>query len=453
MKKVLSIALVFLFACCAALADERMDLRRDAVVRAVEKAAPAVVNISTEKVVQRGFFFGEDSPFNDPFFDQFMRQFGRPEVANSLGSGGIFTPDGFIFTNAHVVDRASKIMVTLSDGAQHQADLVNVDLTNDLAVIKISADKPLPSLVLGRSDDLMVGERSIAVGNPLGLSNSVTEGVISALRRDVSVRDKVAFKDVLQTDTLINPGNSGGPLLNVFGEVIGVNSAIIANAQGIGFAIPVDRVKRSLAALLDYRKLRRMSLGLDLEEKYLDSGPSTELRVRSLEKDGPAARAGIAAGDVIMAVNGQGITTLVNFMAAILATPDGPIRLTGVRGSRDVLASVTPLVIPKPDAVALARKMMGLSVQQMDRSLARHVGINIDQGILVSGVDKGSAAETAELAPGDVVLQVNDTLTADLESFAFALEAAQPDDKLYLVILRRQGMAVYQYAAEVALRH
>ncbi len=453
MRNALGVALTVLVLCAAAAGDERMDLRRDAVVTAVEKSSTAVVNISTEKVVQRGFFFHENSPFSDPMFDQFMRQFSRPEIANSLGSGGIFTPDGFIFTNAHVVNRASKIMVTLSDGSQYPADLVNVDVANDLAVIKIQADRPLSALVLGRSDDLMVGEKSIAVGNPFGLSNTVTQGVISALHRDVVVQDRVMFKDILQTDALINPGNSGGPLLNLFGEVIAVTTAMRADAAGIGFAIPVDRVKRSLAALLDYKKLKRLQLGLELKEKYTGQGADAILTVAKAEKGGPAAKAGLAGGDVIVELGGRRIKTLVDFMAAVLVTEGKPMTVKAERGGSTIEGVIAPTVIPKPDGAKLAREMMGLSVQQMVRTLARDVGVNIDKGILIADVAKGSTGEAGELARGDVILQVNDTLTADMETFATALEAAADADKVYLVILRREGMAVTQYAAEVAVKH
>jgi len=452
MKRAFTIIAVFAAASASAFAEERLDLRRDAIVKAVEKAAPAVVNISTERVVQRGFFFGDDNPFNDPLFDEFTRRFSRPEIATSLGSGGIFSPDGYIFTNAHVVNRASKIMVTFADGSQHSADLVNVDVASDLAVIKVSVGKPLPVLVFGRSDDLMVGEKAIAVGNPFGLSSSVTEGVISALHRDVVAEGRVLFKDILQTDALINPGNSGGPLLNIFGEVIGVTTAMRADAQGIGFAIPVDRARRSIGGLLDYRKGRRMSFGFDLEEKYVDSSPAVRLVVKSVDAAGPADKAGCKAGDVILAVNGRQVSGVVDFMVAILSYREGEVKLSCSRGSRDVVLAVTPVTIPKPDPIKIARDLLGLGVQQMERALAPDVGVDIDKGILISDVRKDSPAAGAGVMRSDIILQVNDALTADLESFALALESAAGGNKVYLVILRRKGSRIYQGPVEITVR-
>ncbi len=432
----------------AAGADERLDLRRTPVVRAIERAAPAVVNISTEKVTRRGFFPGQDFFFNDPFFDRFR----QPMVTKSLGSGGIFTSDGFVFTNAHVVNQASKIMVMLKDGTKYPAELVNVDVSGDIAVIKVKAEKPLPTLVFGRSDDLMVGERAIAVGNPFGLENSVTTGIISAVKRDIVVEGQVRFRDVIQTDTLINPGNSGGPLLNIFGEVIGINSAIRAQAQGIGFAIPVDRVKRSLAALLDYRKLRRIKLGLDIEPEYVSSGPETRLVVKGVVKGGPADKSGVKAGDVVVAVGERSTSLLVDFMAGVLASPPGRVNLTIERGGRRLALRLVPAVIPKPDAAKLARSMLGLSVQQMERSLARDVGIDIDHGILVAGVERNSTAWESGIRAGCVILQVNDTLTPTIDDFATALEAAKGARSLCLVVARAEGYAVMQYIVEVKIR-
>ena len=450
MTRKLAVAAIVVLAFAAILnADDRLDMRRDPVVRAMDKTAGAVVNISTEKVVQRNFF-GDIGQFEDPF--GVLRQFNRPEIANSLGSGGIFTPDGFIFTNAHVVDRASKIMVTLSNGTQFPAELVNVDLATDVAVVKISSPKPLPYLVLGRSDDLMVGEKAIAVGNPFGLSNTVTTGVISATHRDVIIENRVAFKDFLQTDALINPGNSGGPLLNIFGEVIGVNSAMRANAQGIGFAIPVDRVKKSLASLMDYRKLRRMRLGLDFEEKYTGTGPESTLVVKSVDAAGPADKAGIKAGDLVTSVGGKNVSSLVAFMAAVLTIDGDSLPFALDRNGRSVGAEVAATEIPKPDGAKLAQTLLGLTVQQMDRSLARSVGIDIDKGILIADVRPGSAAAGKGLAAGDVILQVNESLTPDLDSFASVLETAQNADTVYLVVLRREGLAYYRFVVEVPIR-
>lgn len=440
MKRFPVCAFVVVFAAAsAAFAGGRMEARRDAVVKAIERAAPAVVNISTDKVIDRDFFRGWDF-------------FGRPRVTHSLGSGGIFTADGYAFTNAHVVNQASRIVVTLRDGTEYPAELVNVDTTSDLAVIKINADKPLPTLVFGRSDDLMVGEKVIAVGNPFGLENSVTTGIVSAVKRDIDVRGRVVFRDVLQTDTLINPGNSGGPLLNIFGEVIGVNSAIRAGAQGIGFAIPIDSARGSLASLLNYRKLRRITMGLELKERYSPQAPRTEVVVREVAKGSQAEREGMRPGDTVVAVNGKPAATLAHFRAAVLTPEAGEVELEIRRAGRRVLVTLLPREIPKPDAAGLARAMLGLGVQQMEGSLAAHVGIKIDHGILVAEVERGSPGERSGLRSGDIIMQVNHTLVRTTDDFGVALEEAQGSETLRLVWVRAEGHFLSRYMVTVDVR-
>jgi serine protease Do len=416
-----------------------MAARRDRVVEAIEKAAPAVVNISTDKVVNRQLLLG-------------FEVFGPPRVAHSLGTGGIFTPDGYAFTNAHVVNQASRISVKLADGTEYPAELVDVDVRNDLAVIKIAADRPLPALALGRSGDLMVGEKVIAVGNPFGLENSVTTGIVSATRRDVTDGDRVVFADVVQTDAPINPGNSGGPLLNVFGEVVGINSAIRGDAEGIGFAIPVDRVKQSLASILDYRRLRRMQLGLDLNSEAVGDGPIDRLIVAGVVKDGPADKSGVRNGDVVVSVAGRPVSNLTCFMAAVLSTEGDTIAMNLDRGGKAVAALVRADRIPMPDAGELASSMLGLSVQQMDSSLAGHVGINIDHGILVAGVSEGSAAAKVGIKRGDLILQVNDVAVRTMDELALVLESLQNARSLYLDVTRVRGYTVLRTTVAVPIQ-
>ncbi len=417
--------------------QDRLAQRRDEVVMAIERAAPAVVNISTDQIIDRDFFRGWDF-------------FGRQRVSHSLGSGAIFTSDGYVFTNAHVVNRAARIKVRLMDGSTYDAQLVNVDVANDLAVLKIEADRPLPTVVLGRSDDLMVGERAIAVGNPFGLENSVTTGVISAAKRDIEQDGRVLFRDVLQTDALINPGNSGGPLLNIFGEVIGVNSAIRAGAQGIGFAIPIDRAKQSLAALLDYRRIRRKTLGVELETGYLTDGPAESIVIAVVHEGGPAARLDLRPGDIIRSLNGEDVSSLAGFMAGMLGVDEGkPVTLGIERNGRDMELSILPADIPKPDAARLARVMLGLGIQQMEKSLAAHVGINLDHGILVSEVERGSTSWDAGLRAGDVIRQINHTYVRTMEEMGLALEELQDAQRVRLDFIRVEGFILMRYVVDV----
>ncbi|NQT19790.1 MAG: trypsin-like peptidase domain-containing protein, partial [Planctomycetes bacterium] len=260
----ISMAIALLATTCAAAAT-----RRTPVVEAVEKCSPAVVNISSERVIrqQYGPLFGH----RDRMFDQLFREFrqryhGHERLARSLGSGVIVDPSGIVVTNEHVINRASKITVTLVNGRRYEARLISSDPENDLAVLQIDAPEPLPCIQMGTSSDLMIGETIIAMGNPMGLENSVAAGVLSATDRSVAAEGKVVLEHLIQIDATINPGNSGGALVNINGELIGINTAIVADAQGIGFALPVDRVKNVLVNLLDYRLHKRMWLGVRLQE-------------------------------------------------------------------------------------------------------------------------------------------------------------------------------------------
>ena len=244
--------LSFLWTNCLPAAD-----RHSAVVEVVQKAGPAVVNIRTEQVVRRSGgspFFG----FSDPFFEEFFQNMMPPQTykTQALGSGVIIDAKGSILTNAHVIEKASKIYVALPDSSEElEATLVGKAAYIDLAVLKIEGNKVYPYLKPGKSDDLLIGETVVAIGNPLGLGHSVTTGVVSAGIRRIPMEDKI-FSVFIQTDALINPGNSGGPLININGELIGINTAIARQAQGIGFAIPIDSVKRVLPDLLDRGELR-----------------------------------------------------------------------------------------------------------------------------------------------------------------------------------------------------
>jgi serine protease Do len=321
--------LVALTSAVHAAAPETDSLRRSRVVEAVERAGPAVVNISTEQtVVQRPM------PFGDPFFEEFFRDFfdARPRrsTRTSLGSGVIVRGDGTILTNEHVILRGGRIHVTLADGREFDARLVGRDPDADLAVLRIDTGKTLPYIALGTSDDLMIGETVIAIGNPFGLSHTVTTGVVSAVKRSLRTGGRT-YTDFIQTDASINPGNSGGPLLNILGELVGINTAIYGPAQGIGFAIPVDRARRVLGDLVSGRKAAPdpnqqawVLLGLQLRAQR---GSLVVTRVRS---GSSAERIGIERGDVVLGIDGEALDSL----------PALGRRLDDVRGDDDVVLSV-----------------------------------------------------------------------------------------------------------------
>jgi serine protease Do len=313
-----------------AAAPETDPLRRSRVVEAIERAGPAVVNISTEQtVVQRPM------PFPDPFFEEFFRDFfdARPRrsTRTSLGSGVIVRADGTILTNEHVILRGGRIHVTLADGREFDAKLVGRDPDSDLAVLRIDTGKSLPHIALGSADDSMIGETVIAIGNPFGLSHTVTTGVVSAIKRSLRTGGRI-YTDFVQTDASINPGNSGGPLLNILGELVGINTAIYGSAQGIGFAIPVDRARRVLGDLVSGRKatapdpnqLAWELLGL---QARAGDGALVVSRVRS---GSAAERIGIERGDVLLGLDGEALDSLDTLGR----------RLEDVRGNGEVVLSV-----------------------------------------------------------------------------------------------------------------
>ncbi|MBI2471564.1 MAG: trypsin-like peptidase domain-containing protein [Planctomycetes bacterium] len=276
--------------------------RRTPIVVAVEKAGPAVANISTERLISQRHvdpFFGSRSELFDQFFNDFFGQSQKQMVERPLGSGVIIDEDGYIVTNEHVVSRASKINVRLSDGRNFEATMISSDPISDLAVLKITSPTPLPYVKMGTSKDLMIGETVIALGNPFGLENSITTGVLSAKNRTMTFNSQygdIKYDGLIQTDALINPGNSGGPLVNIDGELIGINAAIVNQAQGIGFAIPVDKVRQTLVKLFNFRELNKIWFGAQVEER---DDVSKGIMVSSIESGSPADKAQIKTGDYI----------------------------------------------------------------------------------------------------------------------------------------------------------
>jgi serine protease Do len=364
--------------------------RRTPVVRAVERAAPAVVGISTTKIVR-----------SDPFFDDFFAPFSRPRAAKSIGSGVIVHTDGYVITNSHVVRRATEITVLIEvDGkeVQHRAMLLAENEANDLALLKIQASGYFPSVHLGRSKDLMIGEPAIAVGNPFGVGKTVTTGVVSALNRRVKLpspdgRRVLEFEDIIQTDAAINPGNSGGPLLNIKGEMIGVNTALRPGSEGLAFAVPVDRVKEILRKLID-AAVQRANLG------FMPAAEKSGVTVRSVVKGSAAERGGLVTGDVIENVDGSAVPTVFDFATPLLEKkPGDTIRLTIRRkGERRKIDLQLPLSM-EARYVADHFGVIGLDLSPADQARGHY-------GILVEKVLGGTPAERLAMKPGDLITQV-----------------------------------------------
>ena len=404
------------------------------VVLAYRRARPAVVNISTTKMVLRTRYslFGPD-PFGDLFPDAFG---GQKVPVQSLGSGFVINPAGYIVTNAHVIRQAEKITVTFADKSQYDATVISSDPDFDLAVLKIEppAGANLPCLPLGRSDDLMVGETVIAIGNPLGFSNTLTTGVVSATDRTLELSSDASINGLIQTDAPINPGNSGGPLLNIKGELIGVNTAIRADAQNIGFAIPVDRLADELVSLLDSERLNRTVFGAEVVQKHGDAGD--ELIVSAVRSDTPA-HGKLKPGDRIIELDETPTRQITDYACAMVSVkPGATLAVKAIRAGREFTVSIETAAKPKPDGKALARRYFGTVLRKLTPDLARDMRLGVDKGLLVTEVEAGSPAGTAGIEPGDVIFQVGKLHVADLDSLGMALEDLKPGQKIMIGLVR-----------------
>lgn len=391
--------------------DAGRRARRSQVVEVVERTRNSVVNISSTQTVR----YRRSSPFGF-FHDEF---FAKPETTS--GSGFVIHKDGYIVTNHHVVARSADHQVTFADGRTYEAVVIAYDRRRDLAVLKIEPDAPLTPLKLGRSDDIMVGEEAIAIGNPFGLQNSVTRGVISAVNRKIEFDGTVQYPSLIQTDASINPGNSGGPLLNILGELIGVNTAIRPEAENVGFAIPVDRLRDTLLDMLDITNLHQVQFGMRVE------GEAAE--VVQLKTGSPAEKAGIRLGDIITDVDGSPIKRDVDFYIAMLDHRAGdavPMALT--RGGKRQRTTVRLTDVPRLDAGEIAWAKLGLRLQPLSSALARRYRLRPNVGLVVLEVDPRSPAERGGIKQGDLLVQVGDYRAYPLNAVGLLLEDVRRGD-------------------------
>ncbi len=425
--------------------EPEFDPARDPVVVAVQKALPAVVNVSTERLVPR--------QFNDPFDDLFREFFGQPrrpqvEGTQSLGSGVIVDEDGWIVTNWHVVRRASKITVALSDGTKYDGQYVSGDENNDLALLKIASKKPLPYVEIASDRGPLLGETVMAIGNPFGLEHTVTRGVISAKNRSYESGD-VRFDDVLQTDAAINPGNSGGPLIDTRGQLVGINMAILSQAQNIGFAIPAKRVANLLAAWFSPEKRAGVSLGLRFALQ------SCAVVVSDVQAESPAARAGVQKDDKVLAVDGQKTTDVIRLLRALIHKKAGEIVKFDVDRAGTVKSFAVKLAaLPKLSAPDLMLKKFGLQVQPLTRELANAMGISYAPGLLVSDVQKGSPGAEAGFSRGIVITHVGGEEIQAMDRLAEQLADVKTGDNVSMAVLvsERHGNMMWQQTTNVTLK-
>jgi len=416
---------------------------QQAFTELVKQVTPSVVNISTiskKKLVQPLFQF---SPFFHDFSDGGQPRFQRDA---SLGSGFIINRDGYILTNDHVVRDAETIKVKLSNDTVYTGKVVGGDPKTDIAVIKIDSKEPLPVAVLGDSSKLQVGQWAIAIGNPFGLDRTVTVGVVSATGR--SNMGIEAYEDFIQTDASINPGNSGGPLLNIHGEVIGINSAIVATGQGIGFAIPINMAKHVVEQLISKGSVSRGWLGVSIQPVTDDIAASFGLKkaagalVNEVVAGSPAAKAGIKQGDIIVAVDGNNIKEVSHLQRLVGELAAGKrVVVTVFREGKDIKL---PLVIGSSESAASKQVQpeepqpatwLGMAVAELPREM-RMKGFS---GVIVSEVDPEGVAAEAGLQQGDIIVSINRKRVENLAEYARLV--AESDRKGSVVLLVKRGNA------------
>lgn len=424
---------------------------------------PTVVTVSTERIMnmRRSPFGG--SPFaSDPFLDFFFggpqgRQRQQPDQEfkqQGLGSGVIVSADGRILTNNHVVDQADSIWVRTFEGKRYPATVVGVDPQTDIAVIKITPEGTLPFISVGNSDSLQVGEMVLAVGSPMSenLAYTVTQGIVSAKgRSNVGLAD---YEDYIQTDAAINPGNSGGPLVNLNGELIGINSAIASQSggfQGIGFAVPSNMAVRIMNSLVADGKVVRGWLGVTIQDvddqlaKAMDLPESSGALVGDVMEDSPAAKAGLEAGDVIVAVNDRPITTSGQLRSQVASTAPGKkVDLKVMRGEKPLTIGVTLGELPENLADlgsgGSIEKQLNFAVSDLNRDLASRYGISgRADGVVVTSIDQNSAAYAAGLREGDLILSVNRQRVQSAQEFGSRVATIETGATVLLRVVRQNS--------------
>ncbi len=420
-----------------------------AIVRVAKQNIPAVVHIEvTERREVPNPFFGQEQ---DPFFRRFFglpkdmpRKFKR-EV-RGIGSGMIIDSQGHIVTNHHVAGGASKIEVVLSDGRRFTAKVVGTDPKTDLAVIKIDSKENLPQVTFGDSDKVEVGEWVVAIGHPRGLDQTVTQGIISAKHRR-GITDPGSYQDFLQTDAAINPGNSGGPLLNLKGEVIGVNAAIASESggfEGIGFTIPSNIALHVTKALIQYGKVERGWLGVTIRDMTPELAKSTNVQnmkgayVEDVIKGGPADQAGIKKGDIIVNFGGKEITDSGILRDEVANTQMGKeVKVTVLRQGKkeDRTVKIGNQEQSAKAMAAVGKERLGVEVKPLDSKEAEKYGLETNQGVMVTKLDSKGPLQKAGFEVGDVILAINNQPVVGLDGFNIVVSTLKPNENITIVAL------------------
>jgi len=450
---------VLIMAClsCSVLAaeDQAIETLRNtskAFSEIAKRVTPAVVAVKVEKEISSNM-----DMFNSPFDDEFFRRFFGPQFAppshprsekrEGQGSGFIISADGYILTNNHVVAEVDKITVVLKDGRKLDAKVIGTDEKSEVALIKVEAAN-LPTVELGDSDELEVGEWVIAVGNPFGLAETVTVGVVSAKGRQIGITDG-GYEDFIQTDAAINPGNSGGPLLNIDGKVVGINTAIITQSggyMGVGLAIPINMAKLIKDQLMTKGKVERGYIGVTMNPEGLTQelaesfglDKNVGVLVTEVEPESPAEKAGLKQGDVILKMNGKDIRTNESLRNTVsLMAPGTKINLTIFRDGKEKEITVEVGSLSKSKfgmEMSDIGKKLGLGVVPINSDAARQFNVKGDQGVVVAEVTSGSPAEDVGIEPGMIILSVNRVYVNTVAEFNQALEQSAKTKKAVLLV-------------------
>ncbi|MFH1429528.1 MAG: DegQ family serine endoprotease [Candidatus Margulisiibacteriota bacterium] len=466
LRKTLIWILLFIFA--AVIPSYCIDLKetQNQLAGIAKEVIPAVVNISTIKTIQKKQYY-----YNDPFSDETLRDYFGEEFfqyhypqpqgnvkQHSLGSGVIVSPEGYILTNHHVVAGADEITVILNDQREFKGKIIGTDSKTDIAVIKIGTDN-LPVIRIGDSDKIEVGHWAIAVGNPFGLSRTITLGIISAKgRANIGIVD---YENFIQTDAAINPGNSGGALVNIEGELIGINTAIFSKNggyQGVGFAIPINMAKQVMDALLGNGKVTRGWLGVIIQpitedlRKQFNLENKQGVLIGDVSANGPADKAGVRRGDIVVMYDGKAISDVFQLRNAVASTPVGKVVKINVQRKRKSRIFKIKIGELPEKAVAQTKtqkdisQQLGMSVQEMNADLAHKFGYLGDSGVIVGEVQPDRPAQTAGINRGDLIKEVDRKTIRNMTDYENAMKDLKSGDNVLFLV--RRG----QYTQYVVLR-
>lgn len=421
--------------------------RETAVVRAVREVSPAVVNISSAYEIRK-----RTSPFSgfgfNPFFDEFFRDFFDPRFERrqqytSLGSGVIIDGEkGLILTNAHVIQKSGTIKVVLQDEREFEGRIVGADPDSDLAVLKIDSKDRLPAIKMGSSKDLMIGETVIAIGNPFGFSHTVTTGVISAINRSIRAQDRV-YHDFIQIDASINPGNSGGPLLNINGDLIGINTAIYAKAQGIGFAIPIGKARKIISDLIQYGEVIQAWIGITVQNmdeslaRYLEVPGNKGIVIKTVEPKSPAKKAGMQESDIILSIDNKKINSIDDYKSITKSIAAGDtLRAIFWRNGKKQNVVINTKVYPLDQAEDLAFRLLGIKVEDLTKKKRKAYRIYAREGVVISKIKENSYLYRIGAQPGDVIRQIDDYTIQTSEDFKKAVIKSRRKKSVVLLLQR-----------------